>query len=635
MHIQPRGYGHWRTRLACALALLGAIVTTPMACRWNENTPATVREVKADPEDEGLPDIFRALSRESKKALVRRHSPEVLHDLFEDVTKRAGIDITYHNGQEAGHYAILESLGGGAALIDYDGDGLLDVFIAGGGYYDGPDKKQIKGYPSKLYKNLGNWKFKDVTKEVGLDKPLFYTHGAAVADYDRDGWPDLLVTGWGGVVLYRNEPDGKGGRRFVDVTKAAGLTDFMWSTSAAWADLDGDGYPDLYVCQYVNWSMENNPVCSGYTAKVTRDVCPPKTFIGRPHMLYRNNGNGTFTECSHSAKLRPWTGDADKDKEPGKGLGVVIVDVDGDGKPDIYVANDTVDKFLYLNRSTPGKILFEEAGLSAGVARDDRGVPDGSMGIDAGDPFGDGRPALWCTNYENEMHGLYRNQGKGMFLFSTPASGIAAIGQLYVGFGTGFFDLENDGWEDLVIANGHVIRFPTGAGLRQRAILLRNKGEGRFADISMQGGDYFRGEHMGRGIALGDLDNDGRIDMVISHLNEPAAVLRNVADVGNHWLGIELTGRDRRNIAGAKILLEAGGRKQTRYAKGGASYVSANDQRLVFGLGTTARVDRVAVQWPWGQEQRWEGGPFKVDRYWRLEEGKADARPWAGKKEIN
>jgi enediyne biosynthesis protein E4 len=624
--------GRKRTLLAVAVVLLGLIGALPIACRWNASTPATTPQAKVEPEDEGLPELFKALSRESKKALVRRRSPEVLENLFQDVTVPAGINITYHNGQEAEHYAILESLGGGVALIDYDGDGLLDIFIAGGGYYDGPDKKQIKGYPSKLYKNLGGWKFKDVTKEVGLDGPLFYTHGAAVGDYNRDGWPDLLVTGWGRMVLYRNEPDGKGGRRFVDVTKEAGLTDFVWSTSAGWADLDGDGYPDLYVCQYVDWSMENNPFCNGYTAKVPRDVCPPKTFKGRPHKVYRNNGNGTFTDVSHEAKLRPWTGDPSKDAEAGKGLGVVILDVDGDGKPDIYVANDTVDKFLYLNRSTPGKILFEELGLSSGVARDDRGVPDGSMGIDAGDPFGDGRPALWCTNYENEMHGLYRNTGQGMFLFSTPASGIAAIGQLYVGFGTGFFDLENDGWEDLVIANGHVIRFPTGAGLRQRAILLRNKREGRFADISMQGGEYFRGEHIGRGIALGDLDNDGRIDMAISHLNEPAALLRNVADVGNHWLGFELHGKNHRDVAGAKLILEAGGRKQTRYSKGGGSYVSASDRRLVFGLGQTDQVEKLTVVWPWGQEQQWSGAQLKVDRYWRLEEGKDSAQTWAAKK---
>jgi enediyne biosynthesis protein E4 len=545
--------------------------------------------------------------------------------LFRDVTSDSGIDMTYRNGQEAGHYAILESLGGGVALIDYDGDGLLDVFITGGGYYDGPDKKQIKGHPSKLYRNLGNWKFKDVTKEVGLDKPVFYTHGAAVADYDRDGWPDLLVTGWGRTALYHNEPDGKGGRHFVDVTYEAGLMDSGWTTSAAWADLDGDGYPDLYVCQYVDWSMDNNPVCNGYTSKVPRDVCPPKTFKGRPHKVYRNNGNGTFTDVSRQAKLHPWAGDPANGAEPGKGLGVVIVDVDGDGKPDIYVANDTVDNFLYLNRSTPGKILFDEIGLGAGVARDDRGVPDGSMGADAGDPFGDGQPALWCTNYENEMHALYRNLGARMFLFSTAASGIAAIGQRYVGFGTGFFDYDKDGWEDLVIANGHVIRFPSGAGVQQRPILFHNMGNGRFTEVGEQAGKYFQDEHIGRGIALGDLDNDGSIDLVISHVNEPVSVLRNQAGAGNHWLGIDLQGKNHGDVVGARVIVEADGRKQTRFAKGGGSYLSSSDRRFVFGLGNSDRIDRVTVIWPSGKQHQWRGEELAIDRYWRLTEG--DERP--------
>jgi hypothetical protein len=212
-------------------------------------------------------------------------------DLFEDVTPNSGVDFTYRNGEEAGHYAILESLGGGVALLDYDGDGLLDIFVTGGGYFAGPENKEIKGHPCKLYKNLGGWKFKDVTTEVGLDRlgdgqPWFYTHGCAVADYDRDGWPDLLVTGYGRLALLHNESDGKGGRRFVDVTKVAGLArEHFWSTSAGWGDLDGDGWPDLYVCQYVDWSFANNPPCKGYTTDVSRDVCPPRAFGAAPHAL--------------------------------------------------------------------------------------------------------------------------------------------------------------------------------------------------------------------------------------------------------------------------------------------------------------------------------------------------------------
>lgn len=619
-------------------ALLAGLACGVVACR-KENGMVPI--LSAHQEDAAIPPFLRDLPQETAQAMIHKPNGEILPDVFRDVTASSGIDFTYRNGQEAEHFAILESLGGGVALLDYDGDGLLDIFVTGGGYFDGPpkkgtvplssrgqspfseDKQQIKGYGSRLYKNLGGWKFRDVTKEVGLDQPVFYTHGCAVGDFNRDGWPDLLVTGWGRVVLYRNEPDGKGGRRFVDVTQEAGLTEALWSTSAAWADLDGDGYPDLYVCQYVNWSFANNPRCGGYAAKIPRDVCPPKTFTGLPHRLYRNNGNGTFTDVSKEAGLRP-TAEPGKE-EPGKGLGVVIVDVNGDGKPDIYVANDTVDNFLYINQSTPGQLRFEEVGLPSGVARDERGVPNGSMGTDAADYDGSGRPSLWCTNYENEMHALYRNLGKGMFFFSTPASGIAAIGQSYVGFGTGFLDLDNHGYPDLVIANGHVIRFPGSSGLRQRPVLLRNKGNSRFAEISRQGGPYFRSEHIGRGLAIGDLDNDGLPDLVISHANEPVVLLRNEAQVGNHWLGVELQGRDHADVTGAKLVLEVAGRRLTAFAKGGGSYLSASDRRHLFGLGKAERIERLTVTWPSGQEQHWSGDALRVDRYWRLIEGQETA----------
>jgi hypothetical protein len=536
------------------------------------------------------------------------------------MTPQSGVAATYHNGAEADHYAILESLGGGVALLDYDGDGLLDIFIPGGGTFDGPDKQTIGGLPGKLYHNLGGWKFEDVTAKVGLDKPLFYTHGCAVADYDRDGWPDLLVTGWGRLALYHNEPNGKGGRHFVDVTEKAGLLDGSWSTSAAWADLDGDGFPDLYVCHYVDWSFQHHPFCT--SGGKDRDVCPPKSFAPLPHRLYRNNGDGTFTDVSKEAGLR---GD-------GKGLGVLTVDLNGDGRPDIYVANDTTDNFLYINHSTPGKISLKETGLFAGVARDDLGAANGSMGVDAADYDGSGRPSLWVTNYEHELHALYAQQANGRFLYSTPVSGIAVLGRSYVGFGTGFLDMDNDGWEDLVIANGHVLRRPTAGNLRQRPVLLRNQGDGRFANVSGQAGDYFQEDHIGRGLAVGDLDNDGRPDLVISHLNEPAVLLRNEAvgpqGAGAHWLGVELAGRGHRDVAGARLTLEAGGRRLTRFAKGGGSYLSSADRRHLFGLGSAQQVGRLTVTWPWGETQHWDG--LAGDRYWKLIEGEKEAQVLPG-----
>src|SRR5262249_1677293 len=267
--------------------------------------------------------------------VVGPESPTIHHDTedpyagpawFEDVTAASGINFTYKNGEEANHMAIIESLGGGVAAFDYDGDGLIDLYFTGGGYYEG---KNVRGHPGRMYKNLGNWKFKDVTQEVGLDRGVQFTHGVAVADINRDGFPDLLVTGYDRLTLYLNVPAEGGGRKFVDVTEQAKLTQRMWSSGAAFADLDGDGYPDLYVCHYGDWGFDtNHPLECMYDGK-TRDVCPPKKFKPLPHTVYRNNRDGTFTDVSKELKLRT----------DGKGLGVLIVDVNADGKPDLYVAN--------------------------------------------------------------------------------------------------------------------------------------------------------------------------------------------------------------------------------------------------------------------------------------------------------
>jgi hypothetical protein len=574
---------------------------------------------------------------------------------FEDVTPGSGIDLVHHNGEEAGHATILESLGGGVALIDHDGDGLLDLFFPGGGTFDGPDRKTIKGHPCKLYKNLGGFKFRDVTAAVGLDRleggaPWFYTHGAAVADYDNDGWPDLLVTGYGRLALFHNVPDGRGGRRFVDVTRRAGLTDALWSTGAGWGDLDGDGLPDLYVCHYLNWSWANNPPCKDYRDQTRPDVCAPKIFEGLPDALYHNNGDGTFTEVGAAAGLqvpRPENAYAAlahlgpegrkrlqravQEKDYGKGLGVLIADLDDDGRLDIYVSNDTSGNFVYLNR---GRGRFEQVGAECGASFDANGRPTGSMGVDAADYNGAGLLSVFVANYQNETHALYRNRGKGQFVHASQVAGLTSLGLNYVGFGACFLDHDLDGHEDLVISNGHVVHHPPPpADVKQLPVLLRNARrpgqkphEVRFENVSAKAGPYFQTPHLGRGAAVGDLDNRGRMDVVLSPTNEPAVVLRNRHETAHHWLGVRVVGRPYRDAVGARVELRlADGEKLVRAIKGGGSYLSSGDRRVLFGLGPRDRVDRLTVRWPSGKTQSWEG--LSVDRYWTLTEGEEKAQP--------
>ncbi|HZZ80316.1 MAG TPA: CRTAC1 family protein [Gemmataceae bacterium] len=529
-------------------------------------------------------------------------------DWFRDVTAESGIDFTYRNGEEADRFTILETLGGGVAMIDYDGDGLLDLFFTGGGVFEGDS---LKGRPCKLYKNLGNFKFRDVTAEVGLDKIDYYSHGAAVADFNRDGWPDLLVTGYGRLTLFRNDK----GKRFIDVTADANLRDPIWATSAGWADLTGSGFPDLYICQYVDWSFANNPRCKGRDPKVERDVCTPGKFKALRHMLYRNLKDGTFQDVSGEQGLRT----------DGRGLGVMLVDFNGDGRPDIFVANDESQNHLYFNRG--GKL--EEKALLAGVAVDEGGMPNGSMGVDVSDFDGSGRPSLFITNFQGEIHSLFQNNGKESFSYRSRAVGIASLSRHFVAFGTAFLDVDNDGWDDLFFVNGHVDRFPVSGSPKQVPVLLRNidvKGRRHFQDWSKRGGKFFTTPAMGRGIAVGDLDNDGWPDAVISNTNSSAVVLRNTAATENpaRWLGIKLIGKDSRDVAGSTVVLKGTTRSLTRFARGGGSYLSASDRRLLFGLGTNEQVKSVTVRWSWGAEQTWDN--LEPGSYWELREGEPAAK---------
>jgi len=538
---------------------------------------------------------------------------EQLPTLFEDVTAGSGLAFTYRNGEEADHYSILESLGGGVALLDYNRDGLLDVFLPGGGYFGGADHKEIGGRPNLLFQNQGSFQFQDVTAEAGLPtEGIFYSHGAAAADYDNDGWPDLLVTGYDSMALYHNVEG-----RFTDVTATAELENpgpVHWSTSAAWGDLNGDGWLDLFVPHYLDWSFKRNPSCEWPNGKI--DLCPPHKFEPLQQALYLSQEGKSFA-LQKEARLKP-----------ARGLGAVIADLDDDGGLDIYLGNDGMDNHLYLNRGPDG---FEEAGTRAGVAYDDNGKSTGSMGVDVGDCDGSGRLSLFVGNFESEEHALYRNLGKASFRYGSRTSGIAALGRHLVAFGLGFVDFDRDGQLDIVISNGHVLRHPASGLRKQEAVLLHNTrqagdppGKVKFANVSASGGEYFRKPHLGRGVAMGDLDNDGRIDMVISHLNDPVAVLRNVAPENFQWIGIALRGQAPRDAIGAKLVLEQDGTQQVRVIKGGGSYLSTSDRRIVFSLKKDADY-RLTVRWPFGNEQSWDAATLGQNRYVELVEG--DDRP--------
>ena len=357
---------------------------------------------------------------------------------FEDVTASSGVNFTYRNGEEEGEVAILESLGGGVGLFDLDGDGDLDLCLPGGGHYtdkNGNGKRDVLGWPHAIYRNDGNFHFTDVTELTGATASPYYSHGAAAADYDNDGFCDLLITGYGGVLLLRNQGDGT----LEELAKPAGMTDSLWSSSAAWGDFNKDGALDIYIAHYVNWSFDNHPFCPGPKSG-TRESCPPREFKGLPDVLYFNNGDGTFRDVSSESGLQL----------EGKGLGVMAADFDVDGDVDVYVGNDTVANFLFRNDGT-GK--FEEIGLISGSALSQTGAPDGSMGVDVGDFNLDGRPDLWVANYERESIALYRNDGNCLFRHVSQGTGVTAVGALYVGWGTAFCDFDNDGDVDILIWN--------------------------------------------------------------------------------------------------------------------------------------------------------------------------------------
>ncbi|HVW02097.1 MAG TPA: CRTAC1 family protein, partial [Planctomycetaceae bacterium] len=500
---------------------------------------------------------------------------------FDDRTAESGVEFTYRNGHEAGKAAILESLGGGVAVLDFDLDGALDLFLPGGGGYRG--ERALFGLPAGMFRNLGDWKFVPVVEQAGLPAAKYYTHGASVGDYDADGFPDVIVTGYGGVQLYHNLGDGT----FQETTLETGLTDPLWSSSAAWADFNGDGHLDLYVAHYVNWSFDNDPFCKAPQPGV-REICPPRDFKGLPDTLYLSQGDGSFRDASKEGGLRP----------DGKGLGVVASDLDLDGDTDVYVANDTVANFLYRNDGT-GK--FEEIGERSGAALSDMGTPDGSMGLVIADLNLDGLPDIWVANYERESFALYRNTGK-FYQHVSQATGITAVGDLFVGFGTVAFDVDLDGDEDIVVSNGHVILYPNNSSVRQLPLLFENLNGKRFVNVAPTAGPYFSEPHLGRGVIRADFDDDGRLDLAFSPIEEPVSLLQNATATEGRSLLVRLVGvTSNRDGTGASLVLHTSQGDYYRPVVGGGSYLSQSDPRPFWGLPVGTQVQKLTVRWPDGQ----------------------------------
>lgn len=491
-------------------------------------------------------------------------------------------DFTHHHGESDEYFAILEAIGGGIAAIDYDEDGRFDLIIPGGG--DLLPGNRIAPRPTGLFRQRydeGFVDFSSVLPEIG-----FFSQGAAAADFDGDGFTDLLITGYGAVQLLRNSGDGT----FQDVTSDSRIENNSWGTSAAWGDLNGDGVLDLFVANYLDWSFENNPVCLEQPSN-RRDSCGPRSFKPLNDAAFIGSGDGTFQSCHEELGFSPG----------GKGLGVMLLDLDGDCDLDVYVANDGEPNFIYRNDSGH----FTDISVISGADRNEQGRPDGSMGLEAGDFNNDLLPDVWVSNYEKESMALYRSHPEGYYMHVSQQMGIAGIGSEYVGWGICLSDFDGDGDEDAFIATGHANRYSPGAPRYQLPILLENQGNQRFLNVASGAGDYFLATHLARGVAGCDFNNDGRCDLAISHQNEPVRGLQNITAIQSNWLGIRLIGRiSPRNPTGARIICEPGNQQQVRFLKAGSSFMSTSDPRILFHLPRTSSQASVEIHWPSGLTQK-------------------------------
>jgi enediyne biosynthesis protein E4 len=508
--------------------------------------------------------------------------------VLEDVTEKTGIHFTHTDDPDKRY--IVESMSGGVVLIDYDRDGWPDIYFT-----NAPTVAMaLKGEKSygALYHNNHDGTFTDVTAQSGLNHACL-AMGGAVGDYDNDGWPDLYITCLGGNILYHNNGDGT----FTDVTAKAGVADGRWSTGAAFGDYDNDGFVDLMVANYVDFSLSDLPQFGSAPYCKYRGIdvqCGPRGLRGAGDSLFHNNGDGTFTSVAKAAGV--------DDPSGYYGLGVVWVDFNNTGRPDIYMADDSTPKYLYKNL---GNGKFEEIGLESGTALSNDGSEQASMGIAIGDYNHTGRPSIHVTNFSDENNDLYRNNGGWDFSEVSYSAGAAVASLPWVKWGTAFVDLDNDGWLDLLTVDGHVYpqvdKLPTGGGYRQPGLLEMNEGNGTFCDASAEAGSALMTRRVARGLAVGDLFNDGNMDAVIENLDGKPVILRNHGIVGRHWVSFELAGAKSNRLAlNARVKIVAGGMTQTAQVLSGGSYLSQNDLRVHFGLGAAAKIDTVEIRWPSG-----------------------------------
>ena len=542
-----------------------------------------------------------AAPRGRLNAVGTTHAIQESSPTFDDVTERAGVVFTHIRGGVGEKY-MVETFSSGAAFFDYDSDGWLDIYLINGAAL--PGFEAAAPPVNLLYRSNGDGTFTDVTAKAGVGD-TGYGFGSAIADYDNDGDLDLYVTNFGPDVLYRNNGDGT----FSDRTVEAGVGCELWGTSGGFGDVDGDGDLDLYVSNYVNFNFENHKKCTDSNGE--EGYCHPSVYDGLPDVLYRNNGDGTFTDVTPGAGVGSTVG---------RGLGVVFGDYDNDGDADVYVANDTEPNNLWRNK---GDGTFEDMALLSGVAFSETGVAEGGMGVDFGDFDNDGALDILVANYDMETNTLYRNNGQEFFSDVTDIAGLGAPTLPYVGFGAGLFDYDNDRDLDIFIANGHIMEEAGSGddvGHEQPNFLFRNDGQGRFENVSEASGAHFSTRRSSRGAAFGDYDNDGDVDVLVSNSNASPNLLRNEGGNRKHRLLLELVGTENnRNGIGARLALTSGGLTQIREVHGAYSYCAANDLRVLIGLGDSETAERLEIRWPNGLKETYED--LAGDQYVLIKEG--------------